>query len=102
MVRIVLVHGEPVPNEKIRNSLHALPSHPTTPGDLRDTSRSVLGGVEDDPPRQCLAAKRGQLLAGSREVTTEAGHLDDEGCEGVAGRGPHRPGRPFDSMLSFW
>ena len=100
MVRIVLVNGKLVPNEKIRNSLHALPSHPKTPGDLRDAGRSVLGGVQDDPPRQALAAERRQLLAGGGEVTPEPGHLDDEGGEGVAGRGPRRPGRLFDSMLS--
>ncbi len=101
MDRILLVNGKPVPNEKICNSLHALPSHPATPGDLRDAGRSVLGGVEDDPPRQCLAAKRRQLLAGGREVTPEPSHLDDERREGVAGRGPRRPGWSFDSMLSF-
>ena len=100
MVWIAVVPGEAVPDEKVGDSLHALSSHPETPGDLRDAGRSVLGGVEDDPPRQCLAAERRQLLAGGREVSPEPGHLDDEGREGVAGRGPRRPGRLFDSMLS--
>jgi pimeloyl-ACP methyl ester carboxylesterase len=58
VVRIVLEDSEPVRYEEIRDSLHALPRHSKTSSDLGDAGRSVLGGVEDDPARKCLAAER--------------------------------------------